>query len=110
MSQTKTALLAGTLDLIVLRTLRRGPMHGYGVAQRIQQVSDDVLQVNQGSLYPALQRLERDGLIAASWGRSENNRRARFYELTDAGRRRLRSDQREWRAVSGAIERILAAT
>ena len=102
-----TELLQGTLDLLVLRTLAAGPMHGWGVSQRIQQLSRDVLQVNQGSLYPALHRLEDQGWIASEWGTSENNRRAKYYQLTAAGRRRLAQETTSWRQFSGAVELVL---
>ncbi|MCC7417416.1 MAG: PadR family transcriptional regulator [Acidobacteria bacterium] len=101
-------VLQGTLDLLILKALSVEAMHGWGVAQRIQQVSGDVLQVNQGSLYPALHRLEYRGWIAASWGASENNRRARFYRLTPTGRRRLQAELATWRKFSSAIEMVLA--
>jgi transcriptional regulator len=100
-------LLQGTLDLLVLRTLLAGPMHGWGISQRIQQVSQDVLRVNQGSLYPSLYRLEAEGWISAEWGASENNRRARFYRLTRAGRKRLESETQNWHRLSAAVGRIL---
>jgi transcriptional regulator len=100
-------LLQGTLDLLVLRTLAAGTMHGWGISQRIQQLSDDVLRVNQGSLYPALYRLEREGWIASEWGASENNRRARFYTLTRAGRRQLEQETENWKRLAAAVGRIL---
>jgi transcriptional regulator len=100
-------LLPGTLDLIVLRTLVRGPMHGYGIAQRVKEISKDVLQVGESSLYPALQRLLLDGYVKAEWGASENNRRARFYTLTAAGRRQLASEREEFERVVGAIHAVL---
>jgi PadR family transcriptional regulator, regulatory protein PadR len=106
---TRSELLAGTLALMVLRTLAPGPMHGYGIAQRIQQVSRDVLRVNQGSLYPALLRLEQRGLISSRWGTSENNRRARFYALTRAGRRELAAETGRWLRFSAAMGRLLEA-
>jgi transcriptional regulator len=99
--------LQGTLDLLILRTLRREAMHGWGIAQQIQQISNDVLQVNQGSLYPALHRLEERGWIAASWGTSENNRRARFYRLTASGRRQLEHETASWDAFVLAVGRVL---
>lgn len=102
-------VLQGTLDLLILKALSIAPMHGWGVAQRIQQISRDVLQVNQGSLYPALRRLEHRGWITASWGASENNRRARFYRLTATGRKQLQTELDTWRRFSSAIELILAA-
>ena len=103
----RIALLQGTLDLLVLRTLIFGPQHGQGIAKAIQQQSDDVLLVDHGSLYPALQRLESRGWIAAAWGVSANNRRARFYKLTAAGRRQVTSGTTQWRRLAGAIARIL---
>jgi transcriptional regulator len=95
------------LDLLVLRTLLPGAMHGWGISQRIQQVSEDVLRVNQGSLYPALHRLEEQGWIKAEWGESENGRKAKFYELTRAGRRRLQEETATWERLSAAVARIL---
>jgi PadR family transcriptional regulator PadR len=100
-------LLQGTLDMLILRTLVAGPMHGWGIAQRILQVSEDVLRVNQGSLYPALHRLEEQGWIAAEWGESENARRAKYYELTRAGRKRLQEEKANWGRLAAAVERIL---
>ena len=100
-------LLPGTLDLLILRTLIAGPMHGYGIAQRLRQVSDDVLQVGESSLYPALQRLLLKGWVKAAWGASENNRRARYYTLTAAGRKQLASEREEFARVVGAIEKVL---
>mgnify|MGYP000844156050 CR=1 FL=1 len=102
-------LLQGTLDLLILKTLALGPMHGWGISQRIQQISDDVFRVNQGSLYPALQRLETAGWIEAEWGASENNRQAKFYQLTRSGQRRLRDERASWERMTGAVARILAA-
>jgi transcriptional regulator len=99
--------LQGTLDLLVLRVLRRGSMHGWGIAQEIQQISRDVLQVNQGSLYPALRRLEERGWIDAEWGTSDNNRRARYYRLTAAGRRQLAQETASWEEFVLAVTRIL---
>lgn len=106
----KSDLLQGTLDLLILKTLSLEPQHGWGISQRIQQISRDVLQVNQGSLYPALHRLELAGWIAAEWGASDNNRRAKFYKLTAAGRRQLREEKENWDRVSDAITRILQTT
>ena len=103
-------IMQGTLDLMVLRTLETlGPLHGWGIAQRLEQVSEEALWVNQGTLYPALLRLEQRGLIRSKWGTSENNRRARFYSLTAAGRRQLDAERAEWRLVSGIINRLLAS-
>jgi PadR family transcriptional regulator, regulatory protein PadR len=99
--------LRGSLDLLVLKTLSLTPMHGWGISQRIQQLSRDVLEVNQGSLYPALQRLEKEGLITSDWGRTENNRRARYYEITAAGRRALGKELESWRRFSSALETVL---
>ena len=100
-------LLPGTLDMLILRALVRGPMHGYGIAERLRQVSEDVLQVGESSLYPALQRLLLNGWVKAVWGASDNNRRARFYTLTGAGRRQLASEQREFDRLIQAIHRVL---
>ena len=94
--------------LLILKTLAGGPMHGWGISLRIQQVSHEVLQINQGSLYPALHRLEQQGLIAAEWGNSENNRQAKFYELTKAGRKQLTEETRNWERLSAAVQRVLA--
>jgi PadR family transcriptional regulator PadR len=99
--------LQGTLDLLVLKVLSLGPEHGWGVAQRIQQTSRDVLQVNQGSLYPSLHRLEEQELIESEWGVSENNRRAKFYRLTAAGRRELARETRSWEEFSHAVQLVL---
>jgi transcriptional regulator len=104
----KSDLLQGTLDLLILKTLAPGPMHGWGISLRIQVVSRDVLQVNQGSLYPALHRLEQQGLIASQWGASENNRQAKFYELTRLGRKQLAEETKNWERLSQAVARILA--
>lgn len=102
-----SAHLQGTLDLLILRTLIIGPQHGQGIARAIKAESDDVLIVEHGSLYPALQRLEERGFIAAEWGTSDSNRRARFYTLTRAGRKELRREQSEWRRIASAIMRVL---
>ena len=102
-----TDLLQGTLDLLILRTLVLEPMHGWGIAQRIRQVSKEVLQVNQGALYPALHRLEQQGWIQAKWGESENNRRAKFYSLTPDGTQYLRKEQAQWKRLSSAIGLVL---
>jgi transcriptional regulator len=100
-------LLPGTLDLLILRTLAAGEMHGYGIAQRLRQVSEDVLQVGESSLYPALQRLLLNGWVKAAWGASENNRRARYYTLTATGKKQLLSERAEFSRVVGAIEKVL---
>jgi PadR family transcriptional regulator PadR len=100
-------LLQGTLDLLILQTLAAGPMHGWGVAQRIQQMSKDVLQIGQGSLYPALHRLEYKGWIRAEWGASENNRRAKFYALTARGRKQLDAELKAWERLSSAVGLVL---
>jgi len=100
-------LVQGTLDMLILKTLSRGSMHGYGIAQSIQQISEDVLRVEEGSLYPALHRLELDGLLEAEWGQSENNRRAKYYKPTAAGKKQLAAESQRWTKVSGAIARIM---
>ncbi|HEY8548474.1 MAG TPA: PadR family transcriptional regulator [Vicinamibacterales bacterium] len=105
--QSAPDLLPGTLDLLILRTLVRGPMHGYGIAERLKQLSDDVLQVGESSLYPALQRLLLEGYVKAEWGASENRRRARFYTLTPAGHRRLKEEREEFELLVGAIQQVL---
>ena len=105
----KNDLLQGTLDLLILQTLSLGPNHGWGISQRIQQISIDVLRVNQGSLYPALHRLEDQGWVASSWGTSETNREAKFYRLTRAGQKQLQIETANWERVSDAIWRVLAA-
>ena len=102
-----TDLVQGTVDLLILKTIALEPLHGWAIAQRIRQLSDDILQVQQGSLYPALQRLEKQGWITADWGASENNRRARFYRLTKAGQKRLAQEERAWERLSGAIGLVL---
>lgn len=102
-----TDLLQGTLDLLILRTLALEPMHGWGIALRIQQISNDVLQVGQGSLYPALHRLEYRGWIRSDWGSSENNRRAKFYRLTATGKKQLETELATWDRLSGAIALVL---
>jgi transcriptional regulator len=107
MVDPKIELLQGTLDMLILKTLALEPMHGYGVAVRIKQISKSVLQVNQGSLYPALRRLEKRGWIEAEWGESENNRRARFYRLTKAGRKQLSQETEEWERLAAAVARVL---
>jgi transcriptional regulator len=108
MTSSKADVLPGTLDLLVLKTLDTlGPMHGFGIAQRIQQVSEELLQLNQGTLYPALLRLEQRGWIASQWGVSENNRRAKYYSLTRAGRKQLREEVESWERMSAVINRLL---
>ena len=107
MSQSTTDLLQGTLDLLILKTLSLEPQHGWGVAQRIQQVSRNLLQVNQGSLYPALHRLEEQGWIDSEWGTSDNNRRAKFYRLTGTGRDQLERETEVWRQYAQAVRWIL---
>lgn len=109
MAHTRLDVLQGTLDLLILKTLALGPMHGWGISQRIQQISEDVLRVNQGSLYPALQRLETAGWIASEWGSSENNRQAKFYTLTKQGQRQLRDEAAQWARMTSAVQRILSA-
>jgi transcriptional regulator len=106
----RTDLLQGTLDLLVLRTLRLGPLHGWGISKRIRQLSSDALQVNQGSLYPALYRLQDKGWIAAEWGTSEDGRRIKLYSLTAAGRKRALEERRAWRAFATAVDRLLEET
>ena len=101
-------LLQGTLDLLILHSLRRGPLHGYAVAQTIHLLSDDVLKVEEGSLYPALYRLELDGAICAQWGVSENNRRAKYYEITRRGRKLIAEQHETWDRLSAAVDRVLA--
>ena len=107
MPTTKSELLQGTLDLLILKTLSPGALHGYAIAQRIQNRSDDVLVVEEGSLYPALYRMEEKGWIAAEWGKSENNRRAKFYSLTRAGRRQLEKESANWQRLSNAISALV---
>jgi PadR family transcriptional regulator PadR len=107
MAVTKAELLQGTLDLLILRTLAAGPMHGYAIAQRIQQRSQDVLVVEEGSLYPCLYRMEEKGWISAQWGKSENNRRAKFYSLTRSGRKQLEEETAVWERIHHAITLVL---
>jgi PadR family transcriptional regulator, regulatory protein PadR len=106
---TTTELLQGTLDLLILKAISLGPLHGYGVLLRIQQMSRDKLQIQQGSLYPALYRLEHQGIITSEWGESDNNRRAKYYRLTTAGRRRLQQELAYWQRLSEAIGLVLSA-
>ena len=110
MTPPSNDVLQGTLDLLVLRTLALQPMHGWGISQRIQLISRDVLQVNQGSLYPALQRLEKDGLITSEWGTTDNNRKARYYRLTASGRRALGAELESWRRFADGLEAVLRTT
>ena len=110
MAHNRDDLLKGTLDLLILKTLDLEAMHGWGIAERIQLFSDDVLRVPTGSLYPALQRLQRKGLIVAEWRQTENNRRARYYRLASKGRKRLAADQEIWTRTSVAVNRVLEAS
>ena len=111
MADEKSGILQGTLDLMVLKTLEQmGPLHGYGIARRLEQISEDVLIVNQGTIYLCLVRLVQRGWVAASWGTSENNRKAKFYRLTRAGRRRLERDTRQWEETASIMTRFLAET
>ena len=103
----KIDLLQGTLDMLVLKTLSRGPLHGYAIARWIQQTTDDALQLEEGTLYPALYRMERKGWIASKWGLSENNRKARYYKLTSAGRKQLEAESKAWAGISLAIAKIM---
>ena len=108
MPSRKTEVLQGTLDLMVLKTLDTlGPMHGYGIARRIERISENLLAMNQGTLYPALLRLQQKGWIASRWGASDNNRRARFYSLTKAGRRQLVTETEDWERIAGVIRQML---
>ena len=109
-ARPNTDVLRGSLDLLVLKTLSLAPMHGWGITQRVQQISDGVLEVNQGSLYPALQRLEKGGLITSDWGTTDNNRRARYYQLTAAGRRALGAEVESWRRFAAGLEAVLSTT
>ena len=106
----KADVLQGTLDLLILRTIALEPMHGWAIAQRIQQISNDLLRVQQGSLYPALHRLEHQGWITADWGASDNNRRARFYSLTKAGRKQLQAEVAKWERLSTGVNLLLQRT
>lgn len=110
MGKSRTDLLQGTLDLLILKTLALGPQHGWGISQRIQQISERVLQVNQGSLYPALHRLEEQGWLASEWGTSEANREAKFYRLTRSGQRQLQMESENWARLSAAVGKILEST
>lgn len=110
MAEQRVDLPQGTLNLLILRTLMLGPEHGWAISERIQQVCGNVLQIQQGSLYPALHRLERRGWIKASWGASENNRRAKYYELTPAGRRQLEEEESAWKTLAAAVAQVLEMT
>ena len=105
----RSDLLQGTLDLLILKTLALGPQHGWGISQRILQISEDVLRINQGSLYPALHRLEEQGWIASEWGVSDNNREAKFYRLTRTGQRQLQRETQQWSRMSAAVGKVLRA-
>lgn len=108
MSILQSELLRGTLDLLVLKTLTIEPMHGWGIAQRIQELSDDVLVIHQGSMYPALRRLQRKGWVTSEWRTSQHNRRARYYSLTASGRRQLADEEEQWTVSSSAVNRLLS--
>jgi PadR family transcriptional regulator PadR len=108
--QTQTDLLQGSLDLLILKSLLLGPLHGWGISKRIRQLSDDVLTINQGSLYPALYRLEERNWIDAKWGTSPEGRKVKVYTLSAAGRKQYRAEHEQWRLFSGAVARVLAAT
>jgi transcriptional regulator len=110
MARQKSDILQGTLDMLILKTLETSSMHGWGISQRIQQISSGVLNVNQGSLYPALYRLEEQALIDAEWGNSDNNRQAKYYSLTRAGRRQLAEEKANWTRLSAAVDLILSTT
>jgi transcriptional regulator len=110
MADSHIALPQGTLDLLILRTLALGPQHGWAISERVQQISSDVLRIQQGSLYPALHRLERRGWIKAEWGMSDNNRRAKYYELTGDGRKQLEIEETAWRKLAAAVAQVLEAT
>jgi PadR family transcriptional regulator PadR len=107
MGKSNPDVLQGTLDLLILKTLTRGSQHGYGIAVHIQQVSNEALRVEEGSLYPALHRIEQDGWIRAEWGLSENNRRAKFYELTAAGKRQLALEEKKWASLTAGVASVL---
>jgi PadR family transcriptional regulator, regulatory protein PadR len=109
MSTKHIDLPQGTLDLLILRTVALGPQHGWAIAERVQQISSDVLRIQQGSLYPALHRLERHGWIKAKWGTSDNNRRAKYYELTKSGHKQLETEQAAWEKLTAAVNQILKA-
>ena len=107
MAKEKTDLIYGTLEMLILRALQHEPRHGLGIADRLHQISSDVLRVEQGSLYPALYRMEAEGLIKAEWGVSDNNRKARYYQLTAAGRKRLTAEQEHWERITAAVNLVL---
>jgi len=107
MGKNNPDVLQGTLDLLILKTLARGPMHGYGIVVHIQQVSDEALRVEEGSLYPALHRIEQAGWIGSEWGVSDNNRRAKYYRLTAAGRRQLEKEEQDWAKLTRAVAKVL---
>ena len=107
MSRGNPDVLQGTLDLLILKTLMRGPMHGYGIAVHIQQVSDEVLRVEEGSLYPALHRIEQSGWISSEWGTSDNNRRAKYYRVTAVGRKQLAKEEENWERLTRAVGKVL---
>lgn len=108
MARAKTDILQGTLALLVLKTLQLGPMHGWGITLHIQQISDEVLRVEEGSLYPALHRMEQEGWLSSEWGISENNRRARYYRLTAAGRKQLAAEELQWQRLTDAVGSVLS--
>ncbi|MDQ3803686.1 MAG: PadR family transcriptional regulator [Acidobacteriota bacterium] len=110
MGRQKPELPQGTLDMLILKALSLGPMHGYGVGQRIQQLAEDMLRVEEGTLYPALYRIEQRGWIESEWGSSENNRRARFYKLTRQGRAQLSAEESKWEHLTAAVAKVLQAT
>lgn len=110
MPQPDIEMLQGTLDVLILKTLNWGPTHGYAVARWLHAVTEDVLRIEEGSLYPALHRMERKGWVQSEWGLSENNRRAKYYSLTAAGRRRLQAEMRTWTAFSEAVSKVLTST
>jgi len=107
MSKGNPDVLQGTLDLLILKTLARGPMHGYGIVVHVQQVSDEVLRVEEGSLYPALHRIEQAGWISSEWGTTDNNRRAKYYKLTTAGRKQLETEEENWGKLTRAVAKVL---
>jgi|SRR5690242_284992 PadR family transcriptional regulator PadR len=107
MGKSRSDVLQGTLDLLILKTLSHGPQHGYGIAVHIQQVSRDALRVEEGSLYPALHRIEQDGWIRSEWGASDNNRRAKFYSITATGRRRLEHEEKSWEKLTAGVSAVL---